>query len=76
VCAARLQIAFARARNRPDSDVAILPLDPLLPLSDELALQAQLSSVAQREVDLVRGKGSIPSTVSISVPISVMLSIM
>lgn len=48
--------SFARGTARPDSDVdiAILPMDADLSLSEELALQASLSSIARREVDLVR----------------------
>lgn len=46
----------ARGELREDSDVdvAILPLDELLPLSVELALQATLARAARRDVDVVR----------------------
>ena len=55
----RLALLFgstARGTNRPNSDVdvAILPVDPELPLSVELALQARIAIAAKREVDLVR----------------------
>lgn len=55
----RLAMLFgstARGTDTPDSDldIAILPVDSALPLSDELALQARFSIVAKREVDLVR----------------------
>ena len=55
----RLAVLFgstARGTNTADSDldVAILPVDPQLPLSDELTLQARISIAAKREVDLVR----------------------
>ena len=55
----RLALLFGSAaagelREGSDVDVAILPEDPGLPLAAELALQAQLSRVARREVDLVR----------------------
>jgi uncharacterized protein len=55
----RLAVLFGSAANgalRPDSDVdiAILPEDPGLPLSVELALTVGLSLSCGREVDLVR----------------------
>lgn len=55
----RLAILFgshARGAARPDSDVdiAMLPVDPKLPLHDELSLQAALSATCGRDVDLVR----------------------
>lgn len=55
----RLGILFgstARGTDGPESDVdvAILPVDPELSLGDELALQARIAIVVQREVDLVR----------------------
>jgi uncharacterized protein len=48
--------SFARGRGRSDSDLdlAILPVDPSLPLRDELDLQVALEHAAAREVDLVR----------------------
>lgn len=57
--ALRLAVLFgsaARGALRADSDVdvAIVPVDPELALSDELALQARLSKAAERDVDLVR----------------------
>jgi predicted nucleotidyltransferase len=55
----RLALLFgssARGTDRPDSDVdvAILPVDPELPLREDLALQARFAIIAKREVDLVR----------------------
>ncbi len=55
----RLAVLFgsaARDALRPDSDldVAFLPRDAAMPLSEELALQAVLERAAGREVDLVR----------------------
>ena len=55
----RLALLFgstARGTERAgsDVDVAILPVDPGLSLSDELALQARIAVVAKREADLVR----------------------
>lgn len=46
----------ARGTLRADSDVdiGIFPVDLSLPLSEELALQAELTRVCGREVDLVR----------------------
>jgi predicted nucleotidyltransferase len=55
----KLAILFgsaARGRLRPDSDldIAILPLDPELPLASELDLQVALTRATGRSVDLVR----------------------
>ncbi|HEX5051214.1 MAG TPA: nucleotidyltransferase domain-containing protein [Planctomycetota bacterium] len=46
--------ATGTASADSDIDLAWLPADPELPLADELALQAELTRVAGREVDLVR----------------------
>lgn len=48
--------SFARREQRPDSDVdvAILPVDPELPLAAELDLQVALERASGRRVDLVR----------------------
>ncbi|MCA8975945.1 MAG: nucleotidyltransferase domain-containing protein [Planctomycetes bacterium] len=46
--------ATGRARADSDLDLAWLPTDRELPLSEELALQAELTRAAGREVDLVR----------------------
>jgi predicted nucleotidyltransferase len=48
--------SFARNPATPGSDVdlAVLPVNAELSLADELALQARLSAVVGREVDLVR----------------------
>lgn len=55
----RLAILFGSAaagtlRASSDVDLAIIPLDPDLPLKDELALQARLEQIVGRTVDLVR----------------------
>lgn len=55
----RLVVLFgshARNRARPESDidVGIIPVDPALPLADELALQSRLSRASRVEIDLVR----------------------
>lgn len=55
----RLALLFgstARGADRAgsDLDIAILPEDSSLSLSDELALQTRLALLAKREVDLVR----------------------
>lgn len=55
----RLALLFgsaARGRLRPDSDldVGIWPVDPEMPLSDELALAATLGRATGREIDIVR----------------------
>jgi predicted nucleotidyltransferase len=46
--------ARGAARQDSDVDIAILPIDPKLPLHDELSLQAGLSAACGLEVDLVR----------------------
>jgi predicted nucleotidyltransferase len=48
--------SMARGTDRVDSDVdiAFMPTDSEMPLSEELSLQARLSIAAKREVDLVR----------------------
>ncbi len=46
--------AKGKLRADSDFDVAILPADPYIALSDELALQAELTRVCERDVDLVR----------------------
>jgi predicted nucleotidyltransferase len=46
--------AVGRPRSGSDVDVAIVPEDEGLALSDELALQVQLARACGREVDLVR----------------------
>lgn len=48
--------SFARSEPRPDSDVdiAIVPVDPDLPLAVELDLQVSLERACGRSVDLVR----------------------
>lgn len=46
--------ATGTARADSDIDLAWLPADPNIPLSEELALQAELTRVAGGEVDLVR----------------------
>ncbi len=55
----RLALLFgshARGRARPDSDVdiGVIPVDPALPLRDELHLQARLERACGRPVQLVR----------------------
>jgi predicted nucleotidyltransferase len=55
----RLAVMFgslARGQGRQDSDVdvGIIPVDPDLPLHDELCLASALSNAAGRDVDLVR----------------------
>jgi predicted nucleotidyltransferase len=55
----RLAVLFgsaARGRFRSDSDldVALLPVDPSLPLASELDLQVSLERATGRSVDLVR----------------------
>lgn len=55
----RLALLFgshARGRSRPGSDVdiGVIPVDPALPLQDELLLQADLEGVCGRPVQLVR----------------------
>jgi uncharacterized protein len=55
----RLALVFgsvARGTSKPhsDLDIAIFPVDPDLPLREELNLQSRLSAVSGREVDLVR----------------------
>ncbi len=61
----RLAVLFgsqATGRGRPgsDFDVGIIPLDPQMPLHDELALAAALSGAVSAEVDLVRLDGDAP----------------
>lgn len=46
--------ATGTATAGSDLDLAWLPTDPDLPLAEDLALQAELTRVAGREVDLVR----------------------
>jgi predicted nucleotidyltransferase len=46
--------ATGRARSGSDLDVGFWPLDPELPLRDELALASALSAESGMEVDLVR----------------------
>jgi len=46
--------AAGRARAESDVDVGIVPIDPALPLKDELALASALSAAAGAEVDVVR----------------------
>lgn len=46
--------AVGRGRAGSDFDIGILPVDPDLPLRDELALAATLSGSLGAEVDLVR----------------------
>ena len=46
--------ALGRARPESDFDIGILPVDPHLPLREELALASALSAAAGAEVDLVR----------------------
>lgn len=46
--------AVGKARSDSDFDVGIIPIDPELALSDELALAAGLSGVMGTEVDVVR----------------------
>jgi predicted nucleotidyltransferase len=46
--------ATGKARADSDLDLAWLPLDRAIPLARELELQAELTHVAGREVDLVR----------------------
>jgi uncharacterized protein len=46
--------ATGTARSSSDFDIGILPCDPDLTLHTELGLAATLSSIAGREVDLVR----------------------
>jgi predicted nucleotidyltransferase len=55
----RLAVLFGsqatnRIRSGSDFDVGVLPLDPDLPLRDELALASALSGAVGTEVDLVR----------------------
>ncbi|MCG5052840.1 MAG: nucleotidyltransferase domain-containing protein [Myxococcales bacterium] len=55
----RLALIFGSAATgslRPDSDldIAVLPKNPNLSLSDELALQVALTRAARRDVDLIR----------------------
>ena len=55
----RLALLFgshARGRARPDSDVdiGVIPVDPELPLHDELHLQARLERACGRPVQLLR----------------------
>lgn len=53
----------ARARARPDSDIdlAILPVDPALPLHDENGLVAALEHATGLRVDLVRLDQAAPA---------------
>ena len=46
--------ATGAARTDSDVDLAWLPVDPDVALGEELAMQAELTRVAEREVDLVR----------------------
>jgi predicted nucleotidyltransferase len=55
----RLAVLFgsaARGALRPESDVdiGVIPIDPELPLSDELALERRLEEACGRQVDVVR----------------------
>lgn len=46
--------ATGRATKASDVDIGIVPFDPRLPMSDELALAAELSTAVGAEIDLVR----------------------
>ena len=52
--------ATGRAREGSDFDVGIVPVDPGLPLGQELALAAALSAAVASEVDVVRLDGDCP----------------
>lgn len=46
--------ATGEARGGSDADIGIVPVDPDLPLADELALASALSEITGVEIDLVR----------------------
>jgi predicted nucleotidyltransferase len=52
--------ARGRAREGSDFDIGILPVDPDLPLHDELALASALSEAVGAEVDVVRLDADAP----------------